>query len=105
MNADEYDEIRADIWAEPWKDPSLFPDLLNRAVTELGKVATGPVCDCYPAEIPPVMWQGRRPSCPAHGDSSEWAASVLRALGGRARSGVPFDEPPPDEPPPVGEHL
>ena len=78
MTPDELEEIRADIWAEPWKDPSLFPDLLNRAVTELGKAATGGI----PDPVAPV-----------------WAATLLRILQRRAKSGIPFGEPPPDEPP------
>lgn len=79
MNADEYEEIRADIWAEPWKDPSLFPDLLNRAVTELGALAVG---DPYGVAA----------------DPQAWAATLLRNLGARAKCGIPFDEPT-DEPP------
>lgn len=82
MTRDELEEIRADIWAEPWKDPSLFPDLLNKAVAELGLVATNP--DMNPAVTRSVQF---------------WAERVLRALHGRARSGVPFGEPGIDESP------
>jgi hypothetical protein len=84
MKPAELDEIRQCIWAEPWKDPSLFPDLLNRAVTELGAVAVAETGLGYRCE-----------------DAERWAADLLRKLGDRARSGIPFGEPPPDDPAPT----
>lgn len=98
VNADEYEKIRAEIWAEPWKDPSLFPDLLNRVVTELGKVALEE-CTCYPGGFSPETYEGVQEHCAVHGRPAYWAAEMLRDLGGRAKSGVPFDEPATDEPP------
>ena len=101
MKPDELEEIRADIWAEPWKDPSLFPDLLNRTVTELGIVATGGVSEVGRPGVDPtgyaIDWE--------EGAGRHWAASLLRLLQHRAKSGIPFGEPPPDEAPYWSEHL
>lgn len=51
-------------------DPQLAPDLLNKALTELGRVAT---------------YQGTV--------DAEWATGVLQQLHHRAVSGIPYNEP------------
>lgn len=76
MTPDQLEDVRADIYAEPWKDPQLFPDLLHKAITEIGKVATGQL-DEFEREDRP----------------DEWAAKLLREMQERARRGVPFGEP------------
>lgn len=85
MNEAELQEIRDEIWTEPWKDPQLFPDLLNHVVTRLGELAVDaygvlePICHPYPVQD--------------HHEAEEWATDVLRELYDRAKSGVPFGEP------------
>lgn len=83
MTPEELEDVRADVWAEPWKDPSLFPDCLSHVVTELGALATG-----------------ERYIDLTAGGSRLWAAQLLRTLRHRASSGVPFGEPWGDQPPP-----
>lgn len=89
MPPEELEDVRADIWAEPWKDPSLFPDCLNHVVTELGKVATGE-----------TSYLGRTSI-----HARLWAAQLLRTLRHRAASGVPFGEPAWGDQPPPPEDL
>jgi hypothetical protein len=86
VNQDQLEDVRADIYAEPWKDPQLFPDLLHKAITELGHLAADTRCALRQVEDenPCLIW----PEVVA-----EWAASLLRDLQHRARSGVPFGEP------------
>lgn len=97
MTPDQVADVRADIWAEPWKDPQLFPDLLHKAVTELAQVATGSVLFVGP-------WSGGAPRLAIDCEDTpiqEWAADLLRKLQDRAKSGVPFDEPPHEDQPPT----
>lgn len=96
MTPDDVADIRADIWAEPWKDRQLFPDLLHKVVTELTVVATGGVLE--------IGWDGGAPQLAIDCENSpiqEWASSLLRTMQNRARSGVPFDEPPYEDQPPT----
>lgn len=91
MNQDQLEDVRADIYAEPWKDPQLFPDLLHKAITELAVVATGGVLYVGRAPGP-----GNLPRVAIDCENSpiqEWAADLLRRMQDRARSGVPFGEP------------
>lgn len=88
MNQEQLEDVRADIYAEPWKDPQLFPDLLHKAITELGTVATGGVlCVGRDGDVPRLAIDCE--------DSpiQEWASDLLRRMQDRARSGVPFGEP------------
>ncbi|MGZ0150686.1 hypothetical protein ACXJJ3_26750 [Kribbella sp. WER1] len=85
MTQDEYDEIRLEIWCEPWKDPQLFPDLLVHLVAALGALAMRPVEQLEDLCAPhPVVDDDA---------AAEWATDLLRECFGRARSGVPFGEP------------
>jgi hypothetical protein len=93
MNAEELQEIRDEIWTEPWKDPSLFPDCLSHVVARLGELALepelvlGPIAHPYPMRDPEFV--------------AEWATDLLRELYDRSKSGVPFGEPAwGDQPPP-----
>lgn len=72
MNTEELDSITANIYADPmhYEDPQCLPDLLKKAITEVGAVAVDPQ---HPA--------------------AAWAADLLRALELRAVSGIPFGEP------------
>ena len=95
MTPDQFEDVRADIWAEPWKDPQLFPDCLNFVVTELGKSAT--------EDWSAAPSQALRDVGPL---VAAWAEDLLKKLQQRARSGVPFDEPPyGDQPPTDPEEL
>lgn len=94
MKPAELDEIRQTIWAEPWKDQQLFPDLLTRAVTELGRIATGD-----PVRSNTTGWHHFNDAY------ADWAADLLRTLGDRARTGIPFGEPYGDQPPTNPEDL
>lgn len=78
----ELDEIRADIWAEPWKDPQLFPDLLHYVVGELGKTAL--------QDWTSAPSQALRDVGPL---VATWAEDVLVKMQQRAKSGIPFGEP------------
>jgi len=84
MTPDQLEDVKADIYAEPWKDPQLFPDLLHKAITELGELATGDHSNCTP---------GHMCQLPGGPEARRWAADLLRRMQGRARSGVPFGEP------------
>jgi hypothetical protein len=91
VNQDQLEDVRADIYAEPWKDPQLFPDLLHKAITELSQLAT------YEHSTDPATAGGLQLAdgfrfVPTPG-AIWWASDLLRALQDRARSGVPFDEP------------
>lgn len=88
MTPERFEDIRADIYAEPWKDPQLFPDLLHKAIEKLGVIATGGVLEVgYERGAP-------RYAIDCEGSSlQEWAESVLEQMARRARSGVPFGEP------------
>lgn len=85
MNAEELQEIRDEIWTEPWKDPALFPDLLSHVVTRLGELAIdphavmAPICHPYPVQD--------------DAEVASWATDLLRELFDRSKSGVPFGEP------------
>jgi hypothetical protein len=92
VNQDQLEDVRADIYAEPWKDPQLFPDLLHKAITELGHMATS-TCWCYPGGCSPDSYEGPQRDCPLHGEPCYWASELLRQMQDRARSGVPFGEP------------
>lgn len=89
MNQDQLEDVRADIYAEPWKDPQLFPDLLHKAITELGIVATGGV---LLVDRPGTNPAGFAIDC-EDSPMQKWAADLLRRMQDRARSGVPFGEP------------
>lgn len=104
MKAERLEEIRADIWCEPWKDPQLFPDILVRVFNELGYVATA-TCRCYPGGVSPASYEGPQRDCPLHGETSYWAEQLLEVLDQRARFGIPFDEPYDDQPPTDPEDL
>lgn len=41
LTPDEWVAIRDEIWAKPWDDPALFPELLVEAVKALGEVGLG----------------------------------------------------------------
>lgn len=85
MTPEQVEDVRADIWAEPWKDPQLFPDLLHRIVTELGEIATGDNI---------TLGFVRRLGGEHVGDLMQgWAEDMLAILAGRATSGIPFGEP------------
>lgn len=93
MNAEELQEIRDEIWTEPWKDPALFPDCLSHLVNQLGVLAIEPGRE--------GLWDPIRPY-----EVSEWAERLLRELFDRSKSGVPFGEPAyGDEPPTNPEDL
>lgn len=94
MKDERVEEIREVIWCEPWKDNQLFPDLLVRVFNELAHLATDTRCALRPIEEanPRLIW----PEVVA-----EWAAELLEVLDLRARSGIPFDEPPYDDQPPT----
>ena len=70
LTAEEWQDIRDEIWSRPWDDPARFPDLLVEAVKVLGEVGLG-------------------------GDpfSRRTATQCLRAMAYRAKTGVPFNEP------------
>ena len=70
LTAEEWQDIREEIWSRPWDDPARFPDLLVEAVKVLGEVGLG-------------------------GDpfSRRTATHCLRAMAYRAKTGVPFNEP------------
>lgn len=89
MTPDQLEDVKADIYAEPWKDPQLFPDLLGKAITELGHVAMEH-CIC---STNPEAYDGPQRDCPEHGEPSYWARCVLEEMRARARGGVPFGEP------------
>lgn len=98
MTPDQLEDVKADIYAEPWKDPQLFPDLLHKAIAELGIVATGGVLvvgdDTSYADA--INRTGPIPRFAIDCEGTpvqEWAADLLRRMQGRARGGVPFDEP------------
>lgn len=92
MNAAELQEIRDEIWTEPWKDPQLFHDLLNHVVNLLGELAIDPSREGLYDPIRPY-------------EVTEWATGVLRELEARAKSGVPFNEPVWGDQPPPPEDL
>lgn len=98
MTPDQVEDVRTDVYAEPWKDPQLFPDLLHKAITELGHLATDTRCALMPIEDANqrLIW----PEVVA-----EWAAQLLREMQERARSGVPFGEPAWGDQPPPPEDL
>lgn len=100
MKAERVEEIREVIWCEPWKDNQLFPDLLVRVFNELASVATE-TCRCYPGGFTGDTYEGPQRDCPVHGEPSYWASDLLEVLDLRARSGIPFDEPPYDDQPPT----
>lgn len=93
MTPDQLEDVRADIYAEPWKDPQLFADLLHKAITELGHMATT-TCRCYPGGVSPASYEGPQRDCPVHGEPAYWASCLLSDMQSRARGGVPFGEPP-----------
>ena len=70
MNADELAQLQADIYANPMHhdDRQCLPDLLKKAVSTLGAIATG--------EAPAAA-----------------ADRALRDMAFRAQSGIPFGEP------------
>ena len=41
LTAEEWQDIREEIWSRPWDDPARFPDLLVEAVKVLGEVGLG----------------------------------------------------------------
>lgn len=93
MTPEELQEIREEIWTEPWKDPALFPDCLAHVVAALGELATcayevmAPICHPYPVQDDHEM--------------EEWATDLLRQLFDRSKSGVPFGEPMHGDQPPT----
>lgn len=91
MTPDHLEDVRADIYAEPWKDPQLFPDLLHKAITELGQLATYEYSTDVGTAGGLLLADGFR-FVPTPG-AIWWASDLLRTLQGRARGGVPFGEP------------
>lgn len=92
MTQDQYDDVRTEIWCEPWKAPGMFEDMTSHVVTELGYMATS-TCRCYPGGVSPASYEGPQRHCPVHGEPAYWARCLLLDLQGRAKSGVPFGEP------------
>lgn len=89
LTPEQFEDVRADIYAEPWKDPQLFPDLVHMALTELGVAAGGGVLEVGRSA-------GDTPRFAIDCEDSpiqEWAAELLRTFHTRAKSGVPFGEP------------
>lgn len=86
MTPDQLEDIRADIYAEPWKDPQLFPDLLHKAITELSRIAT------FATDDEPIKLSDGFQFFPTPG-AKWWASDLLRSLQNRARNGIPFGEP------------
>lgn len=104
MTPDQFADVKADIYAEPWKAPGLIENFFHHVVTELGYMATA-TCRCYPYGVSPASYESVQRDCPVHGEPAYWAGCVLRDLQDHARSGVPFGEPYGDQPPTVPEDL
>lgn len=70
LTADEWTEVRDELWNNHWDDHALWPDCLIEAVKTLGEIGL----------------QGEP-------GARRTATQCLRRLARRAVTGVPFDEP------------
>lgn len=95
MKADELEAIRDDVQtavinADYNGDPTLLPQLLDKLLTEIGRVA---VLD-PPFHLPAHAMQTCVGCYP-----NEWAGSILRNVQTRAISRIPYGEPTHDDEP------